>query len=78
MDDGLPAFAREAGRDPATIGISGRLNVGQTREADWAGVVEAWRGLGASHLDVNTMSAGLASPQAHVDALRRVKTATGV
>ena len=35
--------------------------------------VEGWRGLGATHLCVNTMGAGLRSPQDHIDALRRVK-----
>ena len=36
------------------------------------------RALGATHLSVNTMGMGLASPQAHIDALRRAKDALGV
>jgi hypothetical protein len=32
--------------------------------------VEAWRGLGATHVAVDTMRAGFASPKAHIDAIR--------
>jgi hypothetical protein len=32
-----------------------------------------WEELGATHLTVNTMEAGLASPQAHIDTIRRFK-----
>src|SRR5919202_1978928 len=66
----LRDYAREAGRAPESVGIEARLNYGQMPEADWAGFAEAWRGLGATHLSVNTMGAGLASLQDHVEALR--------
>jgi probable F420-dependent oxidoreductase len=69
------AYAREAGRDPANIGIEGRMNVGSGTPDDWARTVEAWRALGATHLSVNTMGAGLGSPRAHIEAIRRFKEA---
>jgi hypothetical protein len=37
---------------------------------EWRRRVEAWRGLGASHLAVDTMRAGFATPRAHIDAIR--------
>lgn len=73
----IRAHAHEAGRAPDAIGIEGRLNIGQLPEAEWPTYVEAWRALGATHLCVNTMKADLAVPQAHIDALRRVKRVLG-
>jgi probable F420-dependent oxidoreductase len=73
----LFAYAREAGRDPASIGIEGRAGIATGGPDDWAKAVEAWQQMGASHLGVNTMSAGLDSPAKHIDAIRRFKEATG-
>ena len=72
----LRAYAREAGRDPQTVGIEGRLSIGQRSEAEWAKDVKAWQELGASHLTVNTMKAALASPSDHIRAIRRFKAVT--
>ena len=74
----LHDYASEAGRDPVGIGIEGRASIGGGSPDDWAAEVEAWRELGATHLGVNTMGAGLTSPADHIDALRRFKEATGV
>jgi probable F420-dependent oxidoreductase len=69
--------AQAAGRDPSALGIEARLSIGQTPEGEWARFAADWRALGATHLCVNTMGAGLKSPQDHIDALRRVKDALG-
>lgn len=74
----IHGYAREAGRDPAAIGIEARLSVAQVPEGEWTRFRDAWRDLGATHLGVNTMGAGLASPQSHIDALRRAKDALGL
>jgi len=71
----LRTYAREAGRDPSSIGIEARVNIADGTPDEWAQAVEAWRDLGATHLAVNTMKAGLASPQDHIDAIRRFKDA---
>ena len=73
----LHEYAREAGREPGDIGIEGRTSIGGGTADDWAREVEAWRELGATHLGVNTMGAGLSSPADHIDALRRFKEAAG-
>lgn len=72
------AGAVAAGRDPATLGIEARLSIGQVPEHEWVPFVEAWRALGATHLGINTMGAGLHTPQAHIEALGRVAAALGV
>jgi alkanesulfonate monooxygenase SsuD/methylene tetrahydromethanopterin reductase-like flavin-dependent oxidoreductase (luciferase family) len=71
----LHAYAREAGRDPSSIGIEGRLSIAGTNEEDWARTVEEWQALEATHLTVNTMGAGLATPQDHIDAIRTFREA---
>jgi probable F420-dependent oxidoreductase len=78
MLDRLRQAAAAAGRAPDAIGVEARLSIGQVPEAEWARYAEGWRDLGATHLCVNTMGAGLGSPQEHIDALRRVKDALGV
>jgi probable F420-dependent oxidoreductase len=67
--------ARTAARDPGAIGIEARVNFANSTPDDWAQQVEAWRALGATHLAVNTMRAGLAAPRDHIEAIRRFKEA---
>jgi len=66
-------YAQEAGRDPAAIGIEGRINFGAGTPDTWAQEAEAWQKLGATHLSVNTMRAGLRSPDEHIKAIRQFK-----
>ena len=70
--------AREAGRDPATLGMEGRASwrsggLGQLTER-----VQQWRDAGASHLSINTMGAGLTSVDAHLAALAEIAEALGL
>jgi probable F420-dependent oxidoreductase len=67
----LRSYARAAGRDPASIGIEGRISMSSLAQGDWVRTAQAWQALGATHLDLNTMKAGLSSPQDHIDAIRR-------
>jgi probable F420-dependent oxidoreductase len=68
--------AVSAGRDPADLGMEGRVS--------WTGdldhlveQVEAWRAAGATHLSINTMGAGLAGPGAHLHVLAEVASVLG-
>ncbi len=76
--DHLREDIRKAGRAPESVGIEARMNLNQTPESDWTKEAEGWRQLGATHLGINTMGAGLASPGGHIDALHRVKDRLGV
>lgn len=69
--------AREAGRDPADIGIEGRISLAQLPEEQWAGAVEAWRAAGASHLSIVTMGGGWTGPDAQIEIINRFKTVVG-
>lgn len=72
------ASAEDAGRDPATIGMEGRI--------DWSGgdvgrVIDEmgrWAEYGASHVSINTMRAGLKGVDAHLGALEMVADAASL
>ncbi len=73
--DRVRGYAREAGRDPASIGIEPRLDYLNGHPELWASQAEAWKAAGATHISVNTMKAGLSSPGEHIEAVRRFKEA---
>ena len=64
-------YAREAGRDPASLPLEGRVRLAGQGPDGWSKQVEAWKGLGATHLIAEPRNAGLAFPDGHLDALRR-------
>ena len=71
----LRGYVEEAGREPESVGIEARLDIGKVPPEEWIAQTEAWRTLGATHLSVNTMNAGLGSPQEHVETIARYKEA---
>ena len=73
----LRAYVEEAGRDPASVGLEARLDAGRVPREQWIPQTEAWRSLGATHISINTMNAGLRAPQEHVETIRRYKEALG-
>ena len=66
--------ARDAGRDPSTLGMEGRLSWRGDVD-DTAAKVERWRAAGATHVSVNTMGAGLAGVDDHLAAFAALATA---
>ena len=68
--DRLHSYAREAGRDPDQIGIDGRIIVADTSSEDRVSDAKAWSSMGATHLSVRTVGAGLSFPDGHLDAVR--------
>jgi len=73
--DKLHGYIREAGRRIEDVGVEARVNYANSTPDAWQRTVDEWRALGATHLGVNTMGAGLASPRDHIDAIRRVAEA---
>lgn len=67
--------AREAGRDPAEVGMHGQINVTQDDIDTAAERLAAWTEQGASHVDVNTMKAGRATVEQHIALLEQVAAA---
>jgi len=69
MVERLRGSARDAGRNPADIGIEPRLNLDRTPADTWADYLAGWRDLGATHLCVNTMGLGHSTADDHVASL---------
>lgn len=67
----IRGYAKEVGRNPQVIGIEGRIAYGQGSPEEWLKDLAAWKNLGATHVSFNTMKAGLKSPPAHIEAIRR-------
>ena len=60
-----------AGRDADSLGMEGRVNWTGDRDKAAADIA-AWKAAGATHLSVNTMSAGLAAVDDHLAALEQI------
>ncbi|HTM10936.1 MAG TPA: LLM class F420-dependent oxidoreductase [Verrucomicrobiae bacterium] len=75
MIEKMKGYAKDAGRDPASIGIEGRVNAAGGTPEKWREAVSQWKALGATHVSINTMKAGLAHVSDHVDAIRRFREA---
>jgi probable F420-dependent oxidoreductase len=69
--DRVHAWLAEAGRDPATFGLEGRLDASRGTPDDWRQTVDMWRRFGASHLSVTT--SGVGEADAHIARLRQVR-----
>ncbi|WP_197382111.1 LLM class F420-dependent oxidoreductase [Mycolicibacterium mengxianglii] len=69
--------AVEAGRDPADIGMEGRVNF----RGDVARAVDelaAWGDTGATHVSINTMNAGLATLDEHLTVLEDIAAQSAI
>jgi probable F420-dependent oxidoreductase len=66
----VQGYAREAGRDPAQLGLEPRLNLATVPAGDRVDHAAAWQRLGATHLTVATMNAGFATLDDHLAALQ--------
>ncbi len=65
------AAAKEAGRDPADIGIECRVTADPNNPEAAVAQAKEWEAAGATHLSVNTMGLGLESPSAHIAAIEQ-------
>ncbi|MBI5289064.1 MAG: LLM class F420-dependent oxidoreductase [Chloroflexi bacterium] len=76
--DRMRSYVAEAGRDPNTFGIEGRIGLlTTTPEEKWGEALQWWRDIGATHISLNTIGAGLASPKDHIETLRRFRQVAG-
>jgi probable F420-dependent oxidoreductase len=67
---------QRANRPESSVGIEGSVQYA-AGEKGWSERIDGWQSLGATHLCVNTMGAGLHGAQAHIDAIRRFKENVG-
>lgn len=69
--------ARDAGRDPAQIGMEGRVTWQHDVDRALAGI-DGWAAAGATHVSVNTMGAGLRTVSDHLAVLESVAVGAGL
>ncbi len=73
----IRATAVEAGRDPASIGIQGILNLSDLGLDEAVAAVGRLGKWGAGYVSLMTMNAGLKTPDDHIDTVRRWKEGAG-
>jgi hypothetical protein len=73
----LMVLASEAGRDGSAIGMEPRINLADGDPEFWQEQARVWQDMGATHISVNTMRAGLNSPQEHINAIQQFKEVIG-
>jgi len=73
----LRVFAEEAGRNASEIGMEPRINLADGNPEFWQAQAREWEEMGATHVSINTMRAGLNSPHDHINAIQQFKEVIG-
>ncbi|WP_159903412.1 LLM class F420-dependent oxidoreductase [Salinirussus salinus] len=68
----LYEYVEDADRDPADVGLQGRMSVPPGEPDEWVRRAEAWQAVGADYLAVTTQEQGLDGVGEHVDLLETV------
>jgi hypothetical protein len=76
--DKISTHLEKAGRSWSEIGVEPRLWYGHKNPEKWSKYIEEWHAVGATHLSVNTMDCGLATPEEHIAAITEFASAVGV
>ncbi|MGE3447529.1 MAG: LLM class F420-dependent oxidoreductase [Microbacteriaceae bacterium] len=76
--DAIARSAADAGRDPSTIAMDARVTWTASGVDRLVEDVCRWRDLGATHISIDTMKAGLIGVEAHLDALAASADALGL
>jgi probable F420-dependent oxidoreductase len=66
-------FLQEAGRDPATVPVEGRVYAARGGPEEWTRGVDAFRAMGMTSVELTTMGAGYRAVDEHLEALRRFR-----
>ena len=66
----LKAYLSEEGRRFEDIGMEPRLRYSHNDEDHWHEVAEGWKNVGATHMTIITMGAGLKTPDDHIHAIQ--------
>ncbi len=74
MVEKMREYAAAVGRDPMAIQLERRVAYAAGPQR-WRQTADEWRALGGTHFSLSTMQSELASPDQHIEALRRFKEA---
>lgn len=67
----LEKYLDAAGRKRSDVGLEARIPFGDGSADAWKALLEEWKAVGATHITLNTMGAGLDTPQKHIEAIRK-------
>ena len=70
-------YTQDAGRDPSAMGFEKVIGYGDATLGRGIETVREWEDAGVTHLSLNTMNSGLATPSDHIEAIRRFKESLG-
>jgi len=65
----IKKFMDEYNRPYSCMGIEARLHISEGQPDSWRLLAEEWQKIGATHLSINTMNAGLKTPDEHIQVL---------
>ena len=71
--DKMRTYIAEAGRQPADVGLAGRLRMPGKSPAEWRAEAESWRNLGATHIMAEARRGPLSSVAEHIEAMERFR-----
>jgi len=71
--DAFRRLVQEEGRDPAKVPVEGRLPAAKSGPEEWNRGIEAFREMGMTGVELNTMGAGYRSLDEHLQALRQFR-----
>ena len=76
LEESIDRVRAIAGRrsEPAVLGLQGTVRWYEDGPAGLGAALERWRGVGATHVAVNTLRSGLDWPDGHIAVLRDVAT----
>ena len=66
----LDEYLAAEGRSRDDFGLEPRVGYGKGDVNAWRRVIDEWKGVGATHLTINTMGCGFERPDQHIAALR--------
>ena len=66
-------YMKEAGRNPSSLELEGRIWTAGKQPEDWLGEAKQWEELGATHLVVETRKAGLRSLEERLEVIRQFR-----
>ena len=78
LQEKVGRYMTDYGRDPASLGLDGRLKTAGRSPEDWVEELQAWRDMGAGYVSVENRRGGLTTANDHVEAMRAVQRGGGV
>ena len=71
----VKGYTQDAGRDPSAMGFEKVIGYGDATMDKGVETVCEWEDAGVTHLSLNTMNSGLATPSDHITAIQRFREA---